>query len=62
MSADTFRLEVLLPTFQEAFTFCKKAYPDLEPPKLLNHAWEMSKKVHFHMTSRDKSFLFKCVC
>ena len=61
MSVNTFRVEVYLPDFSSAFKFCKEKYPDLGLPDVLNHAWDMTKKVHFHMTAQDKAFLFRNV-
>lgn len=61
MSLNSFRMEVYLPDFSSAFKFCKEKYPDLALPEMLNQAWKMTEKVHFHMTNRDKLFLFRCV-
>lgn len=61
MSNNSFRMDVYLPDFESSVKYCKAKYSDLELANILDHAWNMTKQFHPHMTNRDKSFLFKCV-
>lgn len=60
MSSNSFRIEVYLPDFLSSLKFCKEKYPDLEEIDTLNHAFNMTKKIHFRLNAKDKNFLFRC--
>jgi hypothetical protein len=59
MSNDIYRGQVYLPDFIGAMNFCKKHYGSLDRKIILDHAFEMTKKIHFRMTDADRKFLFK---
>ena len=61
MSLNSFRLEVYLPDFVSSLKFCREKYPALDDIEALNHAFEMTRKIHFRLTDKDKNFLFQHV-
>ena len=59
MSNDIYRGQVYLQDFINAVNYCRKQYINLDRKVVLDHAFEMTKKIHFRMNSSDKKFLFK---
>jgi hypothetical protein len=59
MSNDIYRGQVYLPDFIGAVNFCKKHYSSLDRKIILDHAFEMTKKIHFKLNRWDKEYLFK---